>query len=118
MKKFFLIGVAILGSTLLGVNFFLDVQNVSLKTSLKHVEALAENESEDYRYPDRGGRALFCKLYVYRNLTTNVEYSYTEPNKDLAADINYEARTEEGLKDRCPRNGNGCSPFSCQKVPY
>ena len=32
---------------------------------MANVEALTSEEDVNYRYPERSGKALFCKLYVY-----------------------------------------------------
>ncbi|WP_455508624.1 hypothetical protein [Butyricimonas paravirosa] len=82
-----------------------------------NVEALTLNEpGGDQRYPDRRGKALFCSLYVYTKGSIVVKSE--DVRKDLEVSGEYSRTTVSGLKDRCPNNGNGCNPYSCQEVPY
>ena len=93
---------------------------------MQNVEALAQSSDGGdgdangggYRYPDRRGRARFCTLHVYIDSNGKVAYSSTEENKQLELSGKYEKTTRRGLEDKCPDDGNGCSPFSCQEVPY
>jgi len=83
-----------------------------------NVEALTSDESGEggYRYPDRRGKALYCTLYVYTK--GSIVIKSEDIRNDLEVSGEYTRTTISGLKDRCPGNGNGCNPYSCQEVPY
>ena len=95
---------------------------------MQNVEALAQGpdggdgdagdgNGGGFRYPDKKGNAKFCTLYVY--MKGDVKASVTDsPNPQLEASGEYTRTTTEGLKDRCPDDGSGCNPYSCQEVAY
>lgn len=82
-----------------------------------NVEALASNENEKYRYPDKSGDAKFCTLYVYMKAGVVVA-SGEDTNSNYEGKVEYTREKREGLKDRCPNKGSGCNPYSCQEVSY
>lgn len=82
-----------------------------------NVEALTQDESSSFRYPEKSGSAVFCTLYVYKKGGIVVGKSSSEiPEYEASAE--YTKISSEGLKDRCPDKGKGCNPYSCQEVPY
>ena len=87
---------------------------------LQNVEALSnpsDGDGNTYRYPNKQGKAKFCKLYVYMKAGAVVSTGTTE-NPTYEGKAEYEKKTIEGLKDKCPDNGSGCNPYSCQEVAY
>lgn len=113
-----LTSVAILSTTIVqskGNHFSASVE--------KNYEALSAKIEEDggggsnYRYPEAKGKAQFCKLYVYIKGGVVVSKG-TEENPLYEGNAQYEKSIKEGLKDRCPDDGKGCNPYSCQEVPY
>ena len=92
-------------------------KNINETLLMANVEALTSEEDVNYRYPERSGKALFCKLYVYMSGGVVVS-SGTEEKPQCEGKIEYEKIIREGLKYRCPDKGNGCNPYSCQEIPY
>lgn len=119
------IGLALIGLACVGAGVYggLHTYNAAYQIDesdllLENIEALAQNESGgNYRYPKKAGDAKFCKLYVYKKAGIVVSIS-EEENKDYDASAEYTKEIKEGLKDRCPDDGDGCNPYSCQEVPY
>ena len=92
-------------------------KNINETLLMANVEALTSEEDVNYRYPERSGKALFCKLYVYMSGGVVVS-SGTEENPQYEGKIEYEKIIREGLKDRCPDKGNGYNPYFGQVIPY
>lgn len=85
---------------------------------LENIEALARNESGGgHRYPDLAGKPEDCTLYIYKKGGITVAKGDSE-NPSYEGKAEYTKEKKEGLKDKCPREGNGCDPYSCQEVPY
>ena len=94
---------------------------------MQNVEALAQGpdggdgdggdgSGGGFRYPNKEGKAEFCKLYVY--MKGNVEvYASDSPNPQLeASGISY--KVLEGFYIKCIDHGNGCTPTDCVIVNY
>lgn len=81
-------------------------------------DALAQNENSEYRYPHNYGKAEFCTLHIYTNLSTGMIVSSEEENSTLEGEVTWTKTTKQGLRDKCPNKGDGCNPYSCQEVPY
>lgn len=120
-KKLWIIGLFML-LVICGtcINIIVDQQQQSLIASFNKTLALA-NDSEgsgDYRYPNNYGKAEFCTLYVYVNIRTGAKVESEDLKPSLTAELGWEKTTDSGLRDKCPKSGKGCNPYSCQKVPY
>lgn len=119
------IGLVLIGLACVGAGIYggLHTYNALDQTDesdllLENIEALAQNESGgNYRYPKKAGEAEFCTLYVYKKAGIVVSTS-EEENKEFDASAEYTKEKKEGLKDKCPDDGDGCNPYSCQEVPY
>ena len=119
-KAFFLLPciAAVAIATFVGAKTFKSNAIESDDLLMANVEALASGDAGgSFRYPDKSGSAQFCKLYVYMKAGVVVSKG-TEENPQYEGRAEYEKRTTEGLKDRCPNRGGGCNPFSCQEVAY
>lgn len=122
MKKYFFMAVAILiVSAAAIVGYSICQNNAIIDLVAYNIEALTLNDTPNYRYPNKEGKAIFCTYYLYINIDTNTTIleSDTENSKlDAEVGITIKKEKKEGLKDRCPSKGNGCNPYSCQAISY
>lgn len=125
MKKARKIGWALVGLACIGVGVYgkLYTYNALEQTGenyllLDNIEALATIEGEGGdRYPDLAGKPEFCTMYIYKKAGITVAKG-ENVNPSYEGNAEYTKEKKEGLKDKCPREGNGCNPYSCQEVPY
>lgn len=115
-----LVSVACIGTAFYGSLQKTDVLTQTIENDLfmENIEALGRGENGGgHRYPDLAGKPQSCTLYVYMKGGVTV-------GKGEGENPNYEGKAEyikikvEGIKDLCPREGNGCDPYSCQEIPY
>ena len=93
---------------------------------MQNVEALAQGpdggdgdagDGNSFPFPEKGGYAKFCTLYVY--MKGNVRVSVSDsPNPQLEATGEYTLTKIEGLRELCVDYGRGCIATVCQEVPY
>ena len=120
-KKIFMLCVALVVSAIAVVYCSIYKNHLTVDLVCGNLYALTRGESQNFRYPDKSGKAVFCTYYLYIDMKTNGKVSESETeNSELDAEVGITLRKEkkEGLKDRCPKKGNGCNPYSCQEVPY
>ncbi len=77
-------------------------------------QAQGENNSNWgglFHYPDKGGNPKFCTLFVKMDLSGNI----IETSEDIIeAGVGFTVSKVGGLKENCPRSGNGCTVYSCR----
>jgi hypothetical protein len=81
----------------------------------ENIEALAEG---CFRCPKKDPDPQFCTLHCYINAKTGGSWKGEQENKSLTVEAGWSYEKKGGLKDRCPKRGEGCNPFSCQEVAY
>ena len=121
-----LLGAAILGSgSYAYTNFHPSKrQTPPSDTLLANIEALSDGESSEsgnnnFRYPQKDGKAEKCTLFKYISLSGEGSFTSTDGGLEGKLEGKYIKTTITGLLDTCPiENGDGCNPFSCQEVPY
>lgn len=104
-------------SSVVGYEVYKDSQLTSLLSF--ETEALGNNgEGDGYRYPEASGKAQECTMYVYVDLNTHASITLDSESPEFDASAQYTKYIKEGLKDKCPRRGNGCNPYTCSLIPY
>lgn len=71
-----------------------------------------EHGSGQFFYEDRKGKPDFCTLFRYIHI--NGQIVNAEKEQSLSAE--WTLIKVEGLKDKCPKEGNGCTAYSCQST--
>jgi hypothetical protein len=67
-----------------------------------------------FNYPDKAGEPKFCTLYAKVDVYGKIVSTSEAPIGQVQA--GYSVTQVTGVKERCPRKGNGCTVYSCQKT--
>jgi hypothetical protein len=118
MKRIILTSAIVLAVAIvatINVGLSLKKNNSSLLT-LYQSDVLASGEGSNnsgtgnmYYYEHKLGEPKECTLFKYVNINGSAEYS----EKELTLDGNWTRFTVSGMKETCPKNGNGCTVYSC-----
>lgn len=92
--------------------------NHAYDLTMASIDALSENGGQEsnnegsgqFFYKHLEGSPVFCTLYRYIHTNGTVVHSETE--KSLG--VGWTSSKVEGLKEKCPIKGNGCTVYSCQ----
>ena len=89
--------------------------------TMTSIDALSENgDGEDQESNDHGSGKIFYETLrgkpdnciLYRNVHISGRIVYTEKEASLGGD--WVSSKTEGMRDKCPRDGNGCTAYTCQ----
>ncbi|WP_307757467.1 hypothetical protein [uncultured Mediterranea sp.] len=72
------------------------------------------NGGNPFFYEHRLGEPKTCTLYKYISVNGNIIIS-TNGNEQLGAE--YTKISLDGLYEKCPDKGNGCTVYSCRQTP-
>lgn len=91
---------------------------------IANIEALSQNNGGDgansgnFNCPNKSPKPKFCTLERCFSLSSGVHYADSSELFKAEGNVAFTYRNVDGLKDRCPEDGTGCNPYSCQFVPY
>lgn len=63
-------------------------------------------------YEHLKGKPEVCTLYRNVHVDGKVEISST----DRGGEVNWSSSRVEGMRERCPKDGNGCTVYSCRQT--
>jgi ABC-type antimicrobial peptide transport system permease subunit len=118
MKKFVILSIAIMAISLVAIiNVGLNLHKNSVLSALflskSNVEAITQESNNSgsgiYFYQHRLGKPDDCILYKHVHINGNIEYS----TSNISNGIGWTVVQVEGIKELCPKNGNGCTVYSC-----
>lgn len=104
------IAAGVLGTYKTYVSYITD--NKSEADLLMQENVLALTESP-YWISDRAASPEFCTLYIYVNGQVKLTYETEQPS--LEASGTYTKTKTQGIRNKCPRKGSGCEPYSCHE---
>ena len=105
-------------STFIGISAILVVENIYNQNKnaslLYKVESITNQESNNsgsgiFYYEHLEGRPKECLLYKH----IKIDGSVTINASDAKMDGDVEIKQLKGIKETCPRNGTGCTVYSC-----
>ena len=127
--KMIYVAALVLGAvTVMNVKTVLEA-NRTYDLAMTSIDALSEDgensgdggsvdqESNDegsgmFFYKHRTGKPDYCTLYRHTHIDGTVQYS--ESSTSLGA--NWTRSKVGGLKEKCPKEGNGCTAYSCRQT--
>lgn len=125
-KVYVLAALVVMAVTVLNVKTVLEA-NRAYDVAMMSIDALSESDdagngeqstdqesnnhgSGKFFYEHLQGSPKYCTLY--RNVHANGTIVYTDKKGELSGD--WVSSEVEGLKERCPDKGSGCTAYSCQ----
>ena len=66
-----------------------------------------------FHYPDKGGKPKQCTLYIEVDAGGQI---VSQSTSQITANFGCTVRQTQGMKETCPKNGSGCTVYSCQKT--
>ena len=122
MKNKILYGLAVLAiaaAAAWNMNFS-DSQTKGMSDlALANIEALADDEGSNnnggnpFYYEHLLGQPKECTLYKYFNGNGSVHY---DESGELELGAGWTVINVKGVKELCPKSGNGCTVYSCQET--
>ena len=67
-----------------------------------------------FNYPDKAGSPKFCTLYAKVDVYGKIVSTSEAPIGQVQA--GYSVTQVTGVKESCPRKGNGCTVYSCRQT--
>ena len=119
MNKLRLYALLASSITVCTVTFFSANKFMAAKQTLllSNIEALASNnngEGNKFYYEHKEGNPEFCTLNKVFDASGNLKYS-GEGDFSIEGTVGWTKTTAEGLRDKCPKSGSGCTAYSCQE---
>ena len=113
IKLFMIVCVLSIFATLAVLNIYNQYKNADLLLD-NNIETLTEQESNNsgsgkFYYEHLEGRPKECTLY--KHYKYDGSFSISESKATMSGDI--EVVKVLGIKETCPRNGSGCTAYSC-----
>lgn len=122
-KMLFVVAALIIGAvTVFNVKTVLDA-NRTYDLAMTSIDALSEDgegENGDQESNNHGSGKFFyehlqgrpddCTLYRYINMNGQIIYSKDK----LSLGAEWKSSKGKGLKENCPKDGNGCTAYTCQ----
>jgi hypothetical protein len=66
-----------------------------------------------FHYPTKGGNPKECTLYIEVDAGGRI---VSQSTFEITANFGCTVRQTQGMKETCPKNGSGCTVYSCQKT--
>ena len=70
------------------------------------------NGGNIFFYCNKEGKPENCTLKKYISVNLGVKWAEDSPGGDFT----FAGETSSGIKELCPKTGNGCTVYSCQKT--
>jgi hypothetical protein len=115
MKKIIILSSGIMATALvatINVGLNLHKNSVLSPTFLSKIEAITQESNNSgsgiYFYQHKLGEPKECTLYKHVHVNGSVQYGTS-----ASVGAGWTSVEVEGIKELCPKDGNGCTVYSC-----